>query len=460
MKRKTAEYSWKPVLQSKSSPCDRFKHACCICRGFLYVYGGRQNTSLNDFWRYKIENNEWERLENSEDGPEELEEHTMVDYQGILYIFGGMVDSAFTLRKNPLWMYDTDSAKWMERQLTAGESEGTAPVNRKGHSAVVYKGIMYMYGGYVDLKGASQEFWTLCLNKKQWTPAVSYGGSPGPRHGHSAVVHGNNMYLFGGLVGLSEQKDFWKWDFMAANWSSIRTSHGPPKVVGHSALIFEDSMLLFGGGISNTRPSSILWKYHFPSRMWKQLARTTEPSSKAFHCMLGIGYGFQGIAGSSRKSLSYLHQKEMGCSKLLAISKQHSCFCEYIHQEPSYQTFSNDGSTEIEMKTFYLSQEEPGFCSRQTTSSSELSANEKACILSERERTSYLNLPREQEFATLDLTEENASFIDLTPASVDIGESSASMDIHESSAVLLLIGGKPLSSSSSISFWQMELDKI
>lgn len=60
-------------------------------------------------------------------------------------------------------------------------------------------------------------------DKKQWTPAVSYGGSPGPRHGHSAVVHGNNMYLFGGLMGLSEQKDFWKWDFMAANWSSIRT---------------------------------------------------------------------------------------------------------------------------------------------------------------------------------------------------------------------------------------------
>ncbi|XP_061465150.1 leucine-zipper-like transcriptional regulator 1 homolog isoform X2 [Rhineura floridana] len=452
MKRKTAEYSWKPVSQSKSSPCDRYKHACCICRGFLYVYGGRQNSSLSDFWRYKIASYEWERLENSEDGPEELEEHTMVDYQGVLYVFGGMVDSAFTQRKNPLWMYDTDSTKWMERQLTAAEGEGPAPVNRKGHSAVVYRGRMYLYGGYIDIKGASQEFWTLCLNTKLWTPipAVSFGGSPGPRHGHSAVVYGTSMYLFGGLMGLSEQKDFWRWDFMAANWSHIRASQGPPKVVGHSALIFEDSMLVFGGGISNSRPSSMLWKYHFPSQMWKKLASPTNPSSKAFHCLLGIGYGFQETADPSRMSLSYLYPKEKGCSKLLAMSKQHACFCEYIRQEPTYQTFSNDNN-ELEMKTFYLSQQEPGFCSSQTTLNAELSANQAAGIVSKKERMSYLNLSREHEFTTLACTERKMSLSDLRPDSVDFSKSPA---------VLLLIGGKPLSSSSLISFWQMELDNI
>ncbi|XP_066467830.1 actin-fragmin kinase-like isoform X2 [Tiliqua scincoides] len=226
MNGKTAEYSWKPVLQSNGSPCDRFKHACCISRGFIYIHGGRHTTTLSDFWRYKLVSKEWERLDGSDDAPEELEEHTMVDYQGILYIFGGMVDSAFTQRKNPLWMYDTDSTKWMKRQLTAVEGEGCVPANRKGHSAIVYRGSMYLYGGYIDIKGASQEFWTLCLDAKQWSPisAASYGSSPGPRHGHSAVVYGNGMYLFGGLMGLSEQKDFWKWDFMSANWSNIRRS--------------------------------------------------------------------------------------------------------------------------------------------------------------------------------------------------------------------------------------------
>ncbi|KAH0621287.1 hypothetical protein JD844_022409 [Phrynosoma platyrhinos] len=450
MKRKTEQYSWQPVMQNKVSPCDRFKHASCVCNGFLYIYGGRQNTSLSDFWRYKIESNEWERLDNSEDGPEELEEHSMVEYQEVLYIFGGMVDSAFTQKKNPLWMYDTDTSGWMERQLTAVEGEGTAPVNRKGHSAVVYKGSMYMYGGYIDIKGTSQEFWTLCFNTKQWAliPVPSCGGNPGPRHGHSAVVYGNGMYLFGGLMGLSEQKDFWKWDFMAANWSCIRRRQSPPKMVGHSALIFEDSMLVFGGGVFHTRPSSTLWKYHFSSQIWIKLASLTEPSSKSYHCTVGTGFGFSGTADSPRTSLSYLDPKEKGCSKLLAISKQHACFCEYNHhQEPRYQTFSNEDGSEIEMKTFYHSQELPKFCLFHTISSEELNAKQAPGILSRKGRLPYLSLSREQEFATTELTEKERNFSCSQPERVDIREPSA----------VLLLGGKPLSGSSAISFWQMEL---
>ncbi|KAL8183127.1 UNVERIFIED_CONTAM: hypothetical protein K2H54_018397 [Gekko kuhli] len=456
MKRKTAEYSWKPVLHTKVSPCDRFKHACCICRGFLYVYGGRHTTSLSDFWRYSIGSNEWERLDRSENGPEELEEHTMVEYQGILYIFGGMVDSAFTQKKNPFWLYDTDSAKWLQCQLTAVEGEGTAPSNRKGHSAVIYQGSMYMYGGYFDIKGVSQEFWTFHFDTKQWcpVPGTVYGGSPGPRHGHAAVVYSKGMYLFGGLMGLSEQKDFWKWDFIAANWSSIRKSQGPPKVVGHSAVIFQDSMLVFGGGISNTTPNGTLWKYHFPSEMWKKVASPKDgnPSSKAYHCLLGLGYDFQEVADSSSVSLnSCLHRKEKRCSKLLAISKQHSCFCEYLQPEPTYQAFSNDDGDAIEMSTFLQPSQEPGFCALQTTSNAELCANQPAGPLSEKEKISYLSLSIEQGDVTLDFPEKEAGFSCLNPDCLDVGALSA---------VLLVVGGKPFSSSSAISFWQMELDGI
>uniref|UniRef100_A0ACB8G1R4 Uncharacterized protein n=1 Tax=Sphaerodactylus townsendi TaxID=933632 RepID=A0ACB8G1R4_9SAUR len=399
--------------------------------------------------------NKWERLDSSENGPEELEEHTMVEHQGILYIFGGMVDSAFTQKKNPFWLYDTDPAKWLQCQLTAVQGEGTTPTNRKGHSAVVYRGSMYMYGGYIDMKGVSQEFWTFCFDTKQWfpVPSTQYGGSPGPRHGHTAVVYGNGMYLFGGLMGLSEQKDFWKWDFVATNWSSIRNSQGPPKVVGHAALIFQDSMLVFGGGISNAKPNGTLWKYHFPSEMWEKVASPTDgnPSSKTYHCLLGLGHGFQEMTDSSCISLNhYLHRKGKHCSKLLAISKQHSCFCEYFQTEPAYQAFSSDDGNEIEMSTFHQPQKQPGFCSLQTTSNAELSANQPAGSLSKKEKISYLKLSREQDQATLDLPEE-ADFSCLDP---DYG------NIGDHSTVLLIIGGKPFSSSCAISFWQMELDKI
>lgn len=35
------------------------------------------------------------------------------------------------------------------------------PTNRKGHSAVVVGSAMLLYGGFVDMKGSSQDFWSL-----------------------------------------------------------------------------------------------------------------------------------------------------------------------------------------------------------------------------------------------------------------------------------------------------------
>lgn len=54
MKGKAAHCDWKCAAQRKASPCDRYKHACVVCRGFVYLYGGRNTTSLRDFWRYNI----------------------------------------------------------------------------------------------------------------------------------------------------------------------------------------------------------------------------------------------------------------------------------------------------------------------------------------------------------------------------------------------------------------------
>uniref|UniRef100_A0A8C8SR54 Uncharacterized protein n=1 Tax=Pelusios castaneus TaxID=367368 RepID=A0A8C8SR54_9SAUR len=458
MKRKTATCLWKPVPQSKPSPCDRFKHACSICRGFVYLYGGRCNSSLSDFWRYNIASNEWEMLDCSEDGPEELEEHSMVAYHDTLYIFGGMVDSAFTKVKTPLWMYDTDSARWTEGWHTAAESESIAPANRKGHSAVVYNSSMYIYGGYFDIKGITQEFWALHLDTGEWSQVspLSCDTGPGRRHGHSAVVYSTGMYLFGGLMGLSEQRDLWKWDFVRCTWSTIRTSHGPPKVVGHTSVIFQDSMLTFGGGISNSRPNNSLWKYHFSSQMWEKLASMTEVnlSSKKHHCILGIGVGFQVTPGSSSASpISHWCPKVKDPRKLLAASKRcahfHGCLC----QQPVHQAFSNDSGHEIEMKTFSQPLEPLGFCSFQTPSETELCADKTQSVSPKNKHLTHLISSERQAPAAAEVTK--------TRGGTDcqhVKPMSTAVTTHPD--VLLLIGGKPLSSLCEISLWQMELNSI
>lgn len=43
--------------------------------------------------------------------------------------------------------------------------QSLAPTNRKGHSAVVYNSSMYIYGGYLGIRGISQEFWSFHFGK-------------------------------------------------------------------------------------------------------------------------------------------------------------------------------------------------------------------------------------------------------------------------------------------------------
>ena len=47
---------------------------------------------------------------------------------------------------------------------------------------------------------------------------VSQGGlvdpnGPPPRHRHSAVLHNNALWVFGGMTDLQERSDFWRFDF-------------------------------------------------------------------------------------------------------------------------------------------------------------------------------------------------------------------------------------------------------
>jgi len=39
------------------------------------------------------------------------------------------------------------------------------PCIRRYHTAVVYNGAMYVYGGYVDIKGSSSELWKYHIGK-------------------------------------------------------------------------------------------------------------------------------------------------------------------------------------------------------------------------------------------------------------------------------------------------------
>jgi hypothetical protein len=64
-------------------------------------------------------------------------DHSAVVYNGKMYVFGGHDDND---SYNDLWEYDFESDSWVWK------SEGSTP--RDTHSAVVYNGKMYIFGGW------------------------------------------------------------------------------------------------------------------------------------------------------------------------------------------------------------------------------------------------------------------------------------------------------------------------
>ncbi|KAG8432130.1 hypothetical protein GDO86_016675 [Hymenochirus boettgeri] len=223
MKKESGDFFWEQVTQSDNVPCDRFKHASALYDGHVYLYGGRQDCHLGDLWRYNIEHNDWEQLPSTKEAPDSLEGHSMVAHKGVLYVFGGLIDLAANQEQTPLWMYVIDTRMWYQGR--SGKNKGKRPTNRKGHSAVSYQGSMYIYGGYFDITGAVDEFWTFGFDTKTWSPVIPRTRrlGPGPRHGHTAVTHNGAMYLFGGFKHMEEQNDLWRFDFRRHNWSNVKT---------------------------------------------------------------------------------------------------------------------------------------------------------------------------------------------------------------------------------------------
>ena len=52
-----------------------------------------------------------------------------------------------------------DPATDVKTQTNGCPSQASYPVGRRGHTAVLYGNSMYIYGGYIDMKGSSGELW-------------------------------------------------------------------------------------------------------------------------------------------------------------------------------------------------------------------------------------------------------------------------------------------------------------
>ncbi|KAK6618482.1 hypothetical protein RUM43_013675 [Polyplax serrata] len=213
----------------------------------------------------------WSQLEPTGDRPPSLQEHTAVAYKDCIYVFGGEIGfSAGT--ETPLWIYNTKSNTWKKIR---GRKGVLSPKGRRGHSALVYKGSMIIYGGYQDLRGSSNELWTYHFETESWHLILPKSSTvsvqrPNGRHKHSAVLHDGAMWIYGGMTDLQERGDLWRWDIASKMWCNIKTKSNPGPLHSHAVCKLPSSMLIFGGE-TNGLLLNDLWRFHFGTEVWEKL---------------------------------------------------------------------------------------------------------------------------------------------------------------------------------------------
>eukprot|EP00522_Entomoneis_paludosa_P017396 CAMPEP_0172451008 /NCGR_PEP_ID=MMETSP1065-20121228/9181_1 /TAXON_ID=265537 /ORGANISM="Amphiprora paludosa, Strain CCMP125" /LENGTH=791 /DNA_ID=CAMNT_0013202889 /DNA_START=74 /DNA_END=2449 /DNA_ORIENTATION=- len=175
-------------------------------------YDGIENIVLDHLLVYSITKNEWKRINTPDPTPPPRCAHSTVYYNGGLYVFGGEMAAAEQYHHyKDLWRFDIKKQTWEE--IKPPKASGTHPAARSGHTAVVWKHFMIIFGGFYEAMKDTSPRWyndvcVIDLQTHLWLdiPHSKFASRPEPRSAcNSAVLEDqDSLVIHGGFSKLSK----------------------------------------------------------------------------------------------------------------------------------------------------------------------------------------------------------------------------------------------------------------
>lgn len=131
---------------------------------------------------------------------------TLVDRR--IVVFGGGEGPVYY---NNIYVLDTVTRRWSVPHFPP---EMAIPPPRRAHTAVLYRGRIYIFGGGNGTQ-ALNDLWTLdvgttaSVERMRWEQLQTRGRKPSPRGYHTANLIGNVMVVMGGSDGRECFSDMW-----------------------------------------------------------------------------------------------------------------------------------------------------------------------------------------------------------------------------------------------------------
>lgn len=148
-------------------------------------------------------------------------------------VFGGFVNG---YRVDELYRFKPTQVSVESEQLAGGKLDIKGPKPRTSHASGFHDNHFYVYGGQDDDNNKLGDMWVFDCTAKKWTEIpIADGHGPVPRSGHTIVVDGQKMFIFGGIFELTKElNDMVIFDFMTHSFTAIGDSvqeiHSPDKL--------------------------------------------------------------------------------------------------------------------------------------------------------------------------------------------------------------------------------------
>jgi N-acetylneuraminic acid mutarotase len=159
------------------------------------------------------------------------------------------------------------------------------PVGRLCHTAAVHNDNMYIYGGHIT-QPSSEYFHTVkndmyeCnLKTREWRE-VPVGENAPRRTEHTSVVYNNSLIIFGGYSGNGYENSIMSFDFQTGQWVQLTTQGDSPSArSAHTASVVGNSMFIFGGW-NGVHCMNDLHELDFTTMTWKLICADTSQASR------------------------------------------------------------------------------------------------------------------------------------------------------------------------------------
>jgi N-acetylneuraminic acid mutarotase len=254
--------TFSPVTTSGEVPPPRASHTSTLYQSDkIFVHGGerRDNGELpryhQDVYTFDATEIRWQKQSVRGTLPErECHSASAIDNKRI-YIFGGATyDGTYH------YYDDTTLVDTVSMQSFKVETRGEVPESRAGHSATVLpNGKIFLFGGEGVVDGCYfNDSFTFDPANNTWSKVASSGRIPPARAGHSAVLLGNKLYIYGGYNSNGTKffyfSDMYRLDIRSMEWEKVDNIIGPSpaEMSSHAATaIDEHKMIIFGGTKDN-----------------------------------------------------------------------------------------------------------------------------------------------------------------------------------------------------------------